>query len=61
MELIHAYCFLGGMFVGALLASWGKMPNRWWCRACKQYLHPHEVTFQETHDVRCGGCGGNVS
>jgi NAD-dependent SIR2 family protein deacetylase len=32
----------------------------WWCPECERELHPHEVTFKETHDERYGGCGSEV-
>ena len=35
--------------------------KEWYCETCKKYLDPKEVTFEETHDVRCGGCGKSVS
>jgi len=34
--------------------------DRWWCPTCKEHVHPADVTFQETHDVRNGGCGNPV-
>jgi hypothetical protein len=32
----------------------------WWCPECKQWLRSSEVTYEETHDSRCGGCGEPV-
>lgn len=32
----------------------------WWCPTCKHEVQPEHVTFEETHDTRCGGCGGRV-
>lgn len=32
----------------------------WYCDQCKQVVPGKHVTFQETHDVRYGGCGGPV-
>ena len=32
----------------------------WWCPICKKFIFPEHVTFEETHDVRCGGCGNVV-
>lgn len=32
----------------------------WWCPACEEPLEPKDVTFEEFHDVRRGGCGGKV-
>lgn len=32
----------------------------WWCPECKVFLEWDEVTFQETHDERAGGCGEEV-
>ena len=29
----------------------------WYCPYCDEYLYPEEVTFEETHDKRAGGCG----
>jgi hypothetical protein len=33
---------------------------RWWCPRCESEVNGTEVTFEETHDPRKGGCGGNV-
>jgi len=32
----------------------------WYCPYCEEYLYPEEVTFEETHDEREGGCGHPV-
>mgnify|MGYP001559485896 CR=1 FL=1 len=32
----------------------------WWCPTCKSALVWHQVTYQETHDSRYGGCGEAV-
>jgi hypothetical protein len=32
----------------------------WWCPECRQDVEPDMVTFEETHDARYGGCGGDV-
>jgi hypothetical protein len=32
----------------------------WYCPHCDEYLAPEEVTFEEKHDVREGGCGHTV-
>ena len=32
----------------------------WYCPYCEEYLEDKEVTFEETHDPRCGGCGNPV-
>jgi len=29
----------------------------WYCPYCDEYLYGEEVTFEETHDPRCNGCG----
>ena len=29
----------------------------WYCPYCDEYLLPEEVTFEEKHDKRVGGCG----
>ena len=34
--------------------------NKWWCATCNQWIDGSEVTYEETHDLRCGGCGGFV-
>jgi hypothetical protein len=31
--------------------------NGWWCWKCKKNLDSVDVTYQETHDPRQGGCG----
>jgi hypothetical protein len=35
-------------------------PEFWWCDNCKVQVSPYHVTFEETHDKRCGGCGESV-
>ena len=32
----------------------------WYCSTCDEYLENKEVTFEETHDPKCGGCGNPV-
>lgn len=32
----------------------------WWCPTCEKYLEWDEVTYEETHDERIGGCGRDV-
>jgi len=32
----------------------------WWCPSCGVQVQPEHVTFEETHDPRCGGCGKPV-
>ncbi len=32
----------------------------WWCPDCQVRLEPVDVTYEETHDGRRGGCGGSV-
>ena len=32
----------------------------WWCPTCKIGLVWHQVTYEETHDSRYGGCGEPV-
>lgn len=29
----------------------------WWCNNCRRFLEDVEVTFDEKHDERLGGCG----
>lgn len=29
----------------------------WWCETCRCYVAPSEVTSDERHDERAGGCG----
>lgn len=29
----------------------------WWCPTCEKWLEWDEVTYEETHDERGGGCG----
>lgn len=31
--------------------------NNWFCEHCQTEVLPEHVTFEETHDARCGGCG----
>lgn len=31
--------------------------KEWYCNHCKCVVPPHHVTFEETHDELCGGCG----
>lgn len=32
----------------------------WWCPECQKYVDGRDVTFEETHDTRSGGCGYRV-
>jgi len=32
----------------------------WWCPTCEEWLEWDEVTYEETHDERIGGCGERV-
>lgn len=32
----------------------------WWCSFCGRRLEPEEVSYEETHDERAGGCGEPV-
>jgi len=31
--------------------------GKWWCSGCDGYVPSSEVTYEETHDTRAGGCG----
>jgi hypothetical protein len=33
----------------------------WYCSRCRTSVPPQNVTFEETHDIRIGGCGERVS
>ncbi len=37
------------------------LSDRWWCEHCQVWVDPCDVTYEETHDVRNGGCGNPVS
>jgi protein gp37 len=39
---------------------WWERHADWWCEHCQQWVPPEAVTFEETHDERCGGCGQSV-
>lgn len=28
-----------------------------WCESCAEHVEPRDVTYEETHDTRAGGCG----
>jgi hypothetical protein len=34
--------------------------SRWWCETCQRTVDPIDVTYDETHDFRKGGCGQHV-
>lgn len=36
------------------------MSATWWCSRCDREVEPFEVTFDERHDRRRGGCGCQV-
>lgn len=40
--------------------GWDFIWGGWYCPTCGKYIDPNEVTYEETHDVQCGGCGGDV-
>ena len=33
---------------------------QWWCPECNIIVEPECVTYEQTHDERCGGCGFTV-
>jgi hypothetical protein len=33
----------------------------WFCSHCNVVVEPKDVTYEETHDIRSGGCGNNVT
>lgn len=37
-----------------------KPDTQWWCENCRTLVDGVEVTYQETHDIRAGGCGHRV-
>ena len=41
----------------------GREPRQsyWHCDNCGETLHPGEVTYEEEHDRRIGGCGMHVT
>jgi hypothetical protein len=44
------------VFQSDLLAN-HLIKNKWWCSNCKEWVNPRDVTYEERHDVRSGGCG----
>jgi hypothetical protein len=36
------------------------MEDKWWCPNCNEWVSPRDVTYEETHDIRSGGCGNAV-
>lgn len=34
--------------------------GKWYCPECNKLIDGQDVTFEETHDVRSGGCGCKV-
>ena len=34
--------------------------DQWWCFECQMIVEPECVTYEQTHDERCGGCGFTV-
>lgn len=59
-NLYSKYAHLG------VFAMWLDRPSShtadagWWCPTCKANCRPDEVTYEETHDTRAGGCGDDV-
>lgn len=37
-----------------------EIKDYWWCENCMVMVEPEHVTFEETHDLRFGGCGYKV-
>ncbi len=35
--------------------------GEWWCQFCQAFVKPEDVTYDEKHDVRAGGCNLVVS
>ena len=36
------------------------LSSSWVCSGCGETVEPEDVTFEETHDTRSGGCGADV-
>ena len=59
-------CEAGGRFAMTMLILQAEHNARmsfcgwWWCDNCKKWVHPKDVTYEETHDERAGGCGCGV-
>lgn len=34
--------------------------HTWECQRCGEVVFPEDVTYDEHHDLRAGGCGGRV-
>ena len=45
---------------GAMAVRFLVNAQMWWCDECGKLVPDNEVTFEETHDPRQGGCGSNV-
>lgn len=35
--------------------------GEWWCSTCGESVPGEHVTYEETHDEACGGCGNKVT
>jgi len=33
----------------------------WWCENCGEMVDPEQVTYDEKHDIKFGGCGMPVT
>lgn len=45
----------------AAIGPWRKAnEGKWWCQYCLSVVDPVNVTYEQTHDPRYGGCGGCV-
>jgi hypothetical protein len=49
-----------GARIDAMLAISLPSNRPWWCPSCETHVDPKDVTFEEAHDVRTGGCGKRV-
>lgn len=51
-------------FTGSFFVSGKKTTNisnlNWYCETCRKEVIPEHVTFEETHDVKFGGCGNHL-
>lgn len=63
--------FYEAILEALITAIWDKFPNEdelieedrvfeWYCENCERVIEPVDVTNNETHDIRAGGCGSEV-
>lgn len=59
-DLAEAFDRCADMMDNRILAGPTGKSQGWWCEKCHTTVGGRDVTYDETHDQRAGGCGAKV-